>query len=666
MVTLTYFPEDVAGRTKIFTYAYNEAGNLLSVTDTTTATSSPVVVYSDFNSMGKYLKAVYLKTSGASVDTSYTYNDDTGRLDTLITKNYADSNTLIETLQNLSYVFHPDGTLWTLTDGVNNITHSYVYDPLKRLTQATGAGTNGYQEDYGYDSIGNITSKISTEATSHVGAYLPDYAGKPHTLVTAGPFTFTYDANGNLTARTGGSAALSIDWNVDNKPSRVNTTYITYDGNGARVKKGSAVYFGEIYEERNGTGIYHIFAGSTRVASLRLNGTAQFYHGDHLGSASVITNENAVKTEKIQYVPFGSYRTADTTNNPPLVKYTFTDQEYDSEYGLYNYKARLYDPVVGRFISADGMVPEPGNLQAFNRYSYCVNNPVVYVDPSGNSFLGSFFSGLLAGIAFAAVMIVCPECGIVAAGMMAGAVGGASSAAFSGAGLTAITQGAMMGAALGGVMAGLAQVGVPTAVLIGAGAGAAYATGGPQGLLEFGAGLAGGLLGGAATAAYLNPGTSPAYTAANQTGNGYPQQSTSDIATNPGLRQRTWFEAFKDNMAQSLNGLWSEAKKTFSGIYGDVAISAIYTKGVLVNVEGNVYQYSCWGPAAGISAMGGGTGFVPGDYYIAGQVSGLGPVAPALQVSYVQGSGFSAEAGLAFGWRYGVSYCHIDPQPINR
>ncbi len=81
--------------------------------------------------------------------------------------------------------------------------------------------------------------------------------------------------------------------------------------------------------------------------------------------------------------------------------YRFTDQELDAENGLYNYNARLYDPFIGRFISPDTIVPEPFNPQSLNRYSYCLNNPLVYVDPSGhiawsNLFdkIGSMFSSL--------------------------------------------------------------------------------------------------------------------------------------------------------------------------------------------------------------------------------------------------------------------------------
>ncbi len=77
-----------------------------------------------------------------------------------------------------------------------------------------------------------------------------------------------------------------------------------------------------------------------------------------------------------------------------------TDQEFDAESGLYNYDARLYDPVIGRFISPDSVIPDQYNPQSLNRYSYCLNNPLVYNDPTGHTpaieaFLVDFAAGFL-------------------------------------------------------------------------------------------------------------------------------------------------------------------------------------------------------------------------------------------------------------------------------
>jgi RHS repeat-associated protein len=171
-----------------------------------------------------------------------------------------------------------------------------------------------------------------------------------------------------------------------------------YDGNGNRVRKvkgsNTTYYYGDAYEKRNTVGIIHLFANHQRLASIRTDGKNQYYHGNHLGSASVITDQNGNLKQKIEYFPYGTYRygtspdqqlgTYDYDTTFPNANYTFTDQEDDDETGLYNYKARLYDPQIGRFISADTIVPRPGDLQSLNRYSYCVNNPLVYTDPTGH------------------------------------------------------------------------------------------------------------------------------------------------------------------------------------------------------------------------------------------------------------------------------------------
>ncbi len=299
------------------------------------------------------------------------------------------------------------------------------------------------------------------------------------------------------------------------------------------------LYFGEVYEERTtsgGTvGVIHLFAGSQRVASIRTDGYEQYYHPDHLGSASIVTDQAGTIQEKIEYFPFGSLRErSDYSSSFPAVNYTFTDQESDDEVGLYNFKARLYDPVLGRFLSADSVIPNPGDLQSYNRYSYCQNNPLIYVDPSGHFSFGSFFkslvTGIVAGAAFAAAIIV--EAGtwgtatplatalagagwaeLAAAGAIAGAVGGGLGAGLQGGN---ILQGALMGAAIGGVTGGIAGgfAGVTARAIVGgvfaaAGAGVAYAQGGLDGLANFGAGLVGAMAGAYAVNAIADPQVSP-------------------------------------------------------------------------------------------------------------------------------------------------------------
>ncbi|RJQ36628.1 MAG: RHS repeat-associated core domain-containing protein [Dehalococcoidia bacterium] len=82
----------------------------------------------------------------------------------------------------------------------------------------------------------------------------------------------------------------------------------------------------------------------------------------------------------ILYTPFGETRSGSVPTDR-----LFTGQRLD-ETELYYYGARYYDPSIGRFISPDTVVPEPFNSQAFNRYSYVLNNPLIYIDPTGKIF----------------------------------------------------------------------------------------------------------------------------------------------------------------------------------------------------------------------------------------------------------------------------------------
>jgi len=77
-------------------------------------------------------------------------------------------------------------------------------------------------------------------------------------------------------------------------------------------------------------------------------------------------------------------RTDRYTSGTTPTSYRFTGQRKDATIGLYFYNSRYYDPLLGRFIQADTIVPNPGNPQSLNRYAYTLNNPVRYVDPSGH------------------------------------------------------------------------------------------------------------------------------------------------------------------------------------------------------------------------------------------------------------------------------------------
>jgi len=97
---------------------------------------------------------------------------------------------------------------------------------------------------------------------------------------------------------------------------------------------------------------------------------------DHRGSTSVTSG---AQSGNIKYFPYGATRSGAVST-----AYKFTGQRLDDSTGLYYYGARYYDAALGRFVQADTIVPQPGNPQALNRYSYTLNNPLKYNDPTGH------------------------------------------------------------------------------------------------------------------------------------------------------------------------------------------------------------------------------------------------------------------------------------------
>ena len=212
---------------------------------------------------------------------------------------------------------------------------------------------------------------------------------------TAFSMACSYDKNGNMIS----DGKQCYEYNDANRLSRVSNCYSDqliaeyfYDHAGQRLKKKeyesnvlkhTTYYIGKHYE----TKVYpdgrsektsYYFAGSERIARKDPDGKKYFYHSDHLGSNSVITDENGQLVEKTKYTPFGS-----VTAGGAKSKYLYTGQEKDVETGLYYYGARYYNPELRRFVQADSILPDVYDPQQLNRYSYVKNNPLKYIDPDG-------------------------------------------------------------------------------------------------------------------------------------------------------------------------------------------------------------------------------------------------------------------------------------------
>ena len=105
-----------------------------------------------------------------------------------------------------------------------------------------------------------------------------------------------------------------------------------------------------------------------------------------------MVSEDSVAVEELGYEPFGKRRLSDGTPDPTdTVEGIETDRGYTGhehldDFGLIHMNGRIYDPRIGRFLSADPVIQSPQALQTYNRYSYAINNPLAYTDPSGYIF----------------------------------------------------------------------------------------------------------------------------------------------------------------------------------------------------------------------------------------------------------------------------------------
>ena len=250
------------------------------------------------------------------------------------------------------------------------------------LTASVPAG-----ESFAYDTIGNMTSKAGT--TLDYGTTAPKHAVKSH-----GSTTYTYDANGSMTAR----GTQTIKYDPEQRPILVqdgsNYSRAAYDGDGVRRKRddsnGTVHYLGG-YERKLGSGAntsdtvtkyYSASLGAlSRPVAFRRGGTLHWVGADHLGGTIRVLDSSFTALDGMRYKPYGEDRDA---GNALATDRKFTGQTEDAAAGLYWYASRAYDAAIGRFVSPDSIVPAPGNPQSLNRYSYVYNNPLKYTDPSGH------------------------------------------------------------------------------------------------------------------------------------------------------------------------------------------------------------------------------------------------------------------------------------------
>ncbi len=410
-------------------YGYSTAFDLPATVSSNLAAYVQDTTYTD-------LSQVAQEEIGSTSDNAYitnTYDPNTGELTNSQVTNTAVSSTPYD---STSYAYDPSGNITAETDvreGTEDETQCFDYDLLDQLTQAwttdsssasscssapsvgssgtVGDGISGgeYWTSWTYNALGDQTSQTQYALTSGGTNTVTDYtyndgngtsSGQPDTLTSAattGPSgtstaTYTYNTDGDTTARDISTGDQTLTWNDDGTlatdVTSAGTTSYVYDTTGD-VLVSEAPSLITLYLP--GEQIYA--SGSTvtgtRFLSLPGGGEAvrtgsgtsyDFEITDQQGTSLVALNNDCEDPVWRQFTPFGAPRGTATGTWPDTNGYL--DAPTQASTGLEILGARMYDPILGRFISPDPFF-EADDSQEYNAYTYSADNPVTDSDPTG-------------------------------------------------------------------------------------------------------------------------------------------------------------------------------------------------------------------------------------------------------------------------------------------
>jgi len=412
--TLTYkYGYDSKGRVNSMTYPgnfaiayeYNDFDDLKTIRN---ASTNAVIWHLDkANALGQKENVTY----GNGKQITYGY-DPQHRLNSIFVPDIIRFNYEFNNRQQLNSRTeeYKNGTNWV------GFTESFTFDNLNRLETATingdvktmtynvgvsnnqidkktGVGKN-FTYNLGIGSIPLINSKLQSVDVSGT-SYRPTQHEITYTSrLKVDSIKDKINATKNR--------VLNIQYGIDNERFKQ-----TYTDEGGQI---TTTWFTDRYEEKELPGgviqkLNYIFAGNEMVAinvqkSDVDNGVMHYVYTDYLGSLRCITNVAGTVEYKLGFDAWGNRRNPETgemLTAAPAGIFTargFTGHEHLDAFGLINMNGRVYDPVISMFLSPDPYIQAPDMTQNFNRYSYCLNNPLMYTDPSGE-FIFSLFLGPL-------------------------------------------------------------------------------------------------------------------------------------------------------------------------------------------------------------------------------------------------------------------------------
>ncbi len=299
------------------------------------------------------------------------------------------------------YTYDANANLTAIDDQLPNLNNrSMTYDNLDRLITAAGPWGEGI---FTYDAIDNLrTTTVGSRST--VASYV---SNRLSSLATNGvPSAYTYDSNGNLTAR--GAQEFAFDIGNRMSAATAKATY-AYDGLGRRTwlayaggtaKQQIYSQAGQLlYSARSGqAAVRNVYLGAKLIAESNASTGTVFTHTDVLGSVIARTNVSGALLSRTTFEPYGA-----AANGTAPTGVGFTGHVHDADTALVYMQQRYYDPVAGRFLSVDPVVTDAKTGEQFNRYSYGNNNPYKFKDPNGKfaivALLPAFVDAVVAAIA---------------------------------------------------------------------------------------------------------------------------------------------------------------------------------------------------------------------------------------------------------------------------
>ena len=260
---------------------------------------------------------------------------------------------------------------------------TYNYDKLNRLT--AGNSTEGLSETgIIYDKMGNITSL--TRAGFGTLAYTYQNGNQSNQLASVSGFksgNFIYDANGNVT--TDGTRGITLAYNYLNLPQTVSgnrTMSYTYDAGGRKLRKVSGSNTTEYIDgiQYDNGALSFIQTEEGRIIKSGSTYNYEYTLKDHLGNNRVTFDKFSGAIRKVgeeNYYPFGLNKHIQVNAGS---KYLYNGKELQDELEMYDYGARFYDPVIGRWNVID---PKAELGRRWSTYTYGFDNPMRFVDPDG-------------------------------------------------------------------------------------------------------------------------------------------------------------------------------------------------------------------------------------------------------------------------------------------